>query len=121
MAASEANATLAARGYTCGCFAASVPSARCAASGSNPSLSVVTHLLLILLALQGTPVNPVGGLSDVDNSYCLETGACRAPSTGFDRPAPGILFMALGLVGLGVVLWRADRLGRADRGAERAR
>ena len=90
--------------------------------GSNPSLSVMLmaaeassmHLLLILLALQGTPVNPVGGLNDVDNSYCLETGACRAPSTGFDRPAPGFLFMALGLVGLGVVLWRADRLSRAD-------
>ena len=82
--------------------------------GSNPSLSVVMKLLLLLVALQGAPVNPVGGLNDVDNSYCLETGACRAPSTGFDRPAPGFLFMALGLVGLGVVLWRADRLGRTD-------
>ena len=83
--------------------------------GSNPSLSVVGNLLLLLLALQGTPVAPVGGLKDVDNSYCLETGACRAPSTGFDRPAPGILFMAAGLVGLGVMLWRADRLGREER------
>ena len=73
------------------------------------------NLLLFLLALQGTPVNPVGGLNDVDNSYCLETGACRAPSTGFDRPAPGFLFTAAGLVGLAVVLWRADRLGRADK------
>ncbi len=83
--------------------------------GSNPSLSAVMKVLLLLLALQGSAVNPVGGLNDVDNSYCLETGACRAPSTGFDRPAPGFLFMAAGLVGLGVVLWRADRLGRPDK------
>ena len=70
-------------------------------------------LLLTLLLQTSPPATPPtqrGDLDDLDTSWCLETGNCRPQSSGFDRPAPGILFLALGLVGLGLALRRADRL-----------
>jgi hypothetical protein len=42
-------------------------------------------------------------------SWCLETGTCPPPDDGFSRPAPGLMFLAVGMVGLGVAIWRADR------------
>jgi hypothetical protein len=40
-------------------------------------------------------------LDDPSAGYCLATGFCRA--TGERGPAPGILFLAVGLVSVGVV------------------
>lgn len=73
--------------------------------------------LPLLLALQSGQSGPPRDLNDLDNSYCIETGTCRAEETGFNRPAPGILFAAIGLTGLGVVLWRADRSRRSEENA----
>ena len=56
--------------------------------------------LALLLAAQGPAV-----LDDTSGSYCLATGFCRSqPDAG---PASGVLFLAVGLVGVGVVGLRA--------------
>lgn len=68
-----------------------------------------SFVLMLAAALQSGPSRPTRDLDDLDSSYCLETGSCRPPSAGFDRPAPGILFVAIGCIGFGIVLWRSDR------------
>ena len=70
--------------------------------GSNPSLSVMS--LLLLLALQAAA--PAASLGDLDGSYCLETGYCRAPNDGYAKPPAGLLFLATGVVAVGVVQLR---------------
>ena len=58
-------------------------------------------LLLILQAVAGPP----GSLGDLDSSYCLETGYCRAPDDGFRQPPPGLLFLSIGVVTLGGIMF----------------
>jgi hypothetical protein len=62
-------------------------------------------MLAFLLALQAAV--PASGaaasLGDVGGTYCLETGYCRAPEDGYRTPPAGMLFLATGLVGFGVV------------------
>ncbi len=55
-----------------------------------------------LLALAALPAqSPTMLLDDSASSYCLATGFCRRP-VGADGPAPGVLFIATGLVAVGV-------------------
>lgn len=64
---------------------------------------MTTLALLLLLAVQ-SPAAPapsaVTALDDPSASYCLATGFCRG--TGERGPAPGMLFLAVGLVSVGV-------------------
>jgi hypothetical protein len=60
---------------------------------------------------------PVGGaaasLGDLDGSYCLETGYCRAPEAATAMPPhSGVMFLAVGIVAFGV-----GRLVRLRRSA----
>lgn len=70
----------------------------------------------LILAFQIAASAPVTGgvssLGDIDGSYCLETGYCRAPAPAYQAPPPGVLFLAIGLVTLGVVRLR-NRQGPA--------
>jgi hypothetical protein len=59
--------------------------------------------LLLLTALQAAPA---GSLGDLDGNYCLETGYCRAPEDGYRKPPAGLLFLATGIVALGVTQFR---------------
>lgn len=62
-------------------------------------------LLLLQVAASGAPTS----LGDVSGSYCLETGICRPQNDGYPAPAPGVLFLATGLVGFGLVRLRGSR------------
>jgi hypothetical protein len=55
--------------------------------------------LLLLAALQAAPP---AGLGDLEGNYCLETGYCRAPDDGYAKPPAGLLFLATGIVALGL-------------------
>jgi hypothetical protein len=59
--------------------------------------------LLVLAALQAAPAASLG---DLEGKYCLETGYCRAPDDGYAKPPAGLLFLATGIVALGVVQLR---------------
>jgi len=65
-------------------------------------------LLLLQVATTGAPVT----LGDISGSYCLETGYCRPQNDTYPAPAPGVLFLATGLVGFGLVRLRGSRNGR---------
>jgi hypothetical protein len=73
--------------------------------------------VLVLLALVSGQVQS-GTRQGVDEigtrSYCLETGTCPPADDGFARPAPGLMFLAVGMVGLGIAIWRVDRAGRRN-------
>lgn len=59
--------------------------------------------MLLLLSAQSptVPTPPAAtALDDPGASYCLATGFCRG--TGERGPAPGMLFLAVGLVSVGV-------------------
>ena len=56
--------------------------------------------LVLLLAVQG---DRAGRLTDLDGSYCLETGYCRAVEDGYRTPPGGALFAATALLGIGIV------------------
>jgi hypothetical protein len=72
---------------------------------------MIATLVIGLAALQGVLPGAPRGVNDIgERSYCLETGTCPPPNDGFPRPAPGLMFLAVGLTGLGVAIWRADRL-----------
>jgi hypothetical protein len=60
-------------------------------------------MLAILLALQTAAPGGAASLGDVGGTYCLETGYCRAPDDRYRTPPAGVLFLATGLVGFGVV------------------
>ena len=60
----------------------------------------------ILLALAALQAAPAASLGDLDGNYCLETGYCRAPEDGYAKPPAGVLFLATGIVVLGVVQLR---------------
>lgn len=61
-------------------------------------------MLAVLFALQAATgaAGPPGSLGDLDNSYCLETGYCRAPADAYPRPPAGLLFLAVGVAAVGV-------------------
>ena len=62
---------------------------------------MITLALSLLLAAQAPVI-----LDDPGSSVCLATGFCRQqPVPG---PAPGVLFVAVGLVALGVGGFRAS-------------
>jgi hypothetical protein len=70
---------------------------------------MITLALTLLLATQ-SPVL----LDDPGSSVCLATGFCRQqPEPG---PAPGVLFVAVGMVAVGVTGFRAR--GKAPPGSE---
>ncbi len=70
-------------------------------------------VMLSAVLLQAVVPNAPRGMDDIgQRSYCLETGTCPPPDDGFPRPAPGLMFLAVGLTGLGVAIWRADRTAR---------
>jgi hypothetical protein len=70
-------------------------------------------MLALLLALQSAIPAPGGAasLGDAGGTWCLETGYCRSPDDGYRTPPAGALFLAAGLVGVGVVT-----LSRRGRG-----
>lgn len=71
---------------------------------------MIPSVLLWIAALQAVVPGAPRGVNDIgQRSYCLETGTCPPPDNGFPRPAPGLMFVAVGLVGLGLAIWRADR------------
>lgn len=79
---------------------------------------MIPALVIGLAALQGVLPGAPRGVQDIgQQTYCLETGTCPPPDNGFPRPAPGLMFLAVGFIGLGVALWRADR-ARAVGGEE---
>jgi hypothetical protein len=59
--------------------------------------------LLLLLALQAAPAASLG---DLEGSYCLQTGYCRAPEDGYRKPPAGLLFLATGVVAVGLAGFR---------------
>jgi hypothetical protein len=70
---------------------------------------MITLALTLLLAAQ-SPVL----LDDPGSSVCLATGFCRQqPEPG---PAPGVLFVAVGMVAVGFTGFRAR--GKAPPGSE---
>jgi hypothetical protein len=74
---------------------------------------IAPFLLAVMLqaVVPGAPRDP----NDIGvQSWCLETGTCPPPDDGFSRPAPGLMFLAVGMIGLGVAIWRADRRRAAD-------
>ena len=77
---------------------------------------MIAHGLLIA-ALTFVPAQ-AGARRSVDDigprSWCLETGTCPPADDGFARPAPGLMFLAVGMVGLGIAIWRVDRAGRRN-------
>lgn len=76
-------------------------------------------ILSLLLATQAVVPNAPRAVDDIgQQSYCLETGTCPPPDDGFPRPAPGFMFLAVGLVALGTAIWRADRSGRRMPGKD---
>lgn len=71
---------------------------------------MISSVLLWLVVTQGVLPGAPRGVNDIgQQSYCLETGTCPPADNGFPRPTPGLMFLAVGLVGLGVAIWRADR------------
>jgi hypothetical protein len=46
-----------------------------------------------------------------DGAVCLATGYCTVPEGGRGGPPPGLMYLALGLVGTGITVLRSD--GRA--------
>jgi len=71
-------------------------------------------ILSLLLATQVAVPGAPRGINDIgQRSYCLETGTCPPPDDGFPRPAPGLMFLAVGLVALGAAIWRADHFSRS--------
>ena len=54
---------------------------------------------LLLLALQTAPAASLG---DLEGNYCLQTGYCRAPEDTYRRPPAGLLFLATGVVAVGL-------------------
>ena len=60
-------------------------------------------MLALLLAIQTAAPGGAASLGDVGGTYCLETGYCRAPDDLYRAPPAGVLFLATGLVGVGVV------------------
>jgi len=67
---------------------------------------MITLALSLLLAAQ-TPVV----IDDAGSSVCLATGFCRQqPASG---PAPGVLFVAVGMVAFGIGGLRSRRTSRA--------
>jgi hypothetical protein len=72
---------------------------------------MIPTLVIWFAALQGVLPGAPRGVNDIgEQSYCLETGTCPPPNNGFPRPAPGLMFLAVGLTGLGLAIWRTDRL-----------
>jgi hypothetical protein len=71
---------------------------------------MIPSAFLLILALQAVVPGAPRGVNEIGSqSYCLETGTCPPPDNGFPRPAPGLMFLAVGFIGLGVAIWRADR------------
>lgn len=71
---------------------------------------MIPTLVIWFAALQGVLPGAPRGVNDIgEQSYCLETGTCPPPNDGFPRPAPGLMFLAVGCIGLGIAIWRADR------------
>ncbi|HET7601808.1 MAG TPA: hypothetical protein VFK36_02245 [Gemmatimonadales bacterium] len=71
---------------------------------------MILPALIWIAALQAVVPGAPRGVNDIgQQSYCLETGTCPPPDNGFPRPAPGLMFLAVGFIGLGVAIWRADR------------
>lgn len=70
----------------------------------------MTALALLLILSGQSPAAPapaVIALDDPSAGYCLATGFCR--QTGEPGPAPGVLFLAVGLVSVGVAGLRRGR------------
>ena len=69
----------------------------------------MTALALFLLVSGQAPAAPAApaiiALDDPSSSYCLATGFCRR--AGAPGPASGVLFLAIGLVTVGVAGLRA--------------
>lgn len=63
----------------------------------------MSTLGLATLALLIAQADRPGQLTDLDGSYCLETGYCRAVEDGYRTPPGGALFAATALLGFGVV------------------
>jgi hypothetical protein len=61
---------------------------------------VFVHAALTVLVAQSAAP---GRLTDLDGSYCLETGYCRAVEDGYRTPPGGALFAATALLGFGVI------------------
>ncbi len=71
---------------------------------------MIPSVVLLLATLQAVAPGAPRGVNDIgQQSYCLETGTCPPPDNGFPRPAPGLMFLAVGFIGLGVAIWRAER------------
>jgi hypothetical protein len=80
---------------------------------------MIGNILGIALALQVVVPNAPRSVDDIgQQSYCLETGTCPPVNDGFPRPAPGFMFLAVGLIGLGAAIWRADRTARTKPSLE---
>jgi hypothetical protein len=69
---------------------------------------IAAALLLMAAPLAQAPsaAGPLAIIDDSTSSYCLATGFCRRPADA-RGPAPGVLFVATGLVGIGVAGLRA--------------
>lgn len=63
-------------------------------------MTTLALLLLLSSPSSATPAPGVIALDDPSASYCLATGFCRRP--GEPGPAPGVLFLAVGLVSVGL-------------------
>jgi len=80
---------------------------------------MIATVLVMALALQSVVPGARHSVDDIgQRSYCLETGTCPPVDDGFPRPAPGFMFLAVGLIGLGAAIWRADRAARAEPSQE---
>jgi hypothetical protein len=79
---------------------------------------MISPVLLSIVALQAVVPGAPRGVNDIgQQSYCLETGTCPPPDNGFPYPAPGLMFLAVGCIGLGVAIWRADRARSTGSGS----
>jgi hypothetical protein len=80
---------------------------------------MIATVLVMALALQSVVPGARRGVDDIgQRSYCLETGTCPPADDGFPRPAPGCMFLAVGLIGLGAAIWRADRTAQTKPSLE---
>ena len=75
-------------------------------------MSALALALSLLLGPQVPPATPSLLIDDPASSVCLATGFCR--QTGRRGPAPGVLFVAVGLVAVGITGLRTR--GNTPRG-----
>ncbi len=62
-------------------------------------------LILALTAAAGPAEGPSDALLTANGGVCLATGYCAVPDRG-RAPLAGIMYLALGLVGTGVTVFR---------------